>query len=120
MKDPDTEAFEFYDDPAHREPAVGQPRRRARRPLTRHVPVRFPAETIEAVQSQAESDGMTVSSWIRRAVDDALGQRGRASSSGDTTSDDPVAVVEHLRTVVNQLAATLERRPARPARGPRR
>lgn len=73
----DAEAFEHYDDPAHRQPAAGEVRRRRARPLARHVPVRFRAETIEAVRPLAQSDGMTVSAWIRRAVDSALGERQR-------------------------------------------
>lgn len=68
----DAEAFEHYDDPANREPAAGEARRRRTRTLARHVAVRFPAETIESVRPLAESDGMTVSTWIRRAVDSAI------------------------------------------------
>jgi hypothetical protein len=65
----DTQAFEHYDDPANREPAPGPPRRRPERPLTHHVPVRFPAETIEQVTRLAEAARITVSAWIRRAVE---------------------------------------------------
>jgi len=39
------------------------------------VPVRFPVETIDRIKVQAEREGMTVSSWIRRQVDDALADR---------------------------------------------
>lgn len=39
------------------------------------VPVRFPAETIDRIKVQAEREGMTVSSWIRRQVDEALADR---------------------------------------------
>jgi hypothetical protein len=60
------------------EPAAGQPRRRADRALAEHVPVRFPAATIEVVRELAETDGMTVSAWIRRAVEAAA--RGRTSA----------------------------------------
>jgi hypothetical protein len=74
MTGQDADAFEYYDDPAHREPATGEPRRRARG-IARHVPVRFPADTIEAVCPLAQADGMTVSAWIRRAVDFAVRQR---------------------------------------------
>jgi hypothetical protein len=73
----DAEAFEHYDNPANREPAAGEPRRRRARTLARHVPVRFPTDTIEAVRSLAQTDGMTISAWIRRAVGSAVRQRQR-------------------------------------------
>jgi hypothetical protein len=47
MTPEDADAFEHYDDPANREPAAGEARRRRTRALGPHVPVRFPAETIE-------------------------------------------------------------------------
>jgi hypothetical protein len=40
------------------------------------VPLRFPVETIEQVRRLAEDDGMTVSAWIRRAVERTLRQHG--------------------------------------------
>ncbi len=120
MNDPDAEAFEYYDDPAHLEPAPGRPRRRPKRPLTRHVPVRFPAETIDAVQTLAESDGMTVSSWIRRAVDDELHRRGEALTPEHPTTDAPLDVVDHVRRLLDELAAKLEQAPARRAQSGRR
>jgi hypothetical protein len=73
----DCEAFEHYDDPANREPAAGEARRRGARKLERHVAVRFPAETVESVRPLAQSDGMTVSAWIRRAVDSAIRRQQR-------------------------------------------
>lgn len=73
----DAGAFEHYDDPGNREPAAGELGRRRARALARHVPVRFPAETIEAVRPLAHGDGMTVSAWIRRALDSAIRQRQR-------------------------------------------
>ena len=74
--DPDKEAAEFYADPANQRPAgPGRKRRPAR--LTSHVPVRFDRDVIEAVKIVADRDGMTVSSWIRRAVRDALSLRTR-------------------------------------------
>jgi hypothetical protein len=77
MTSEDADAFEYYDDPAHREPAAGAARHRRGRVLARHVPVRFPAETIESVRPLAQTDGMTVSAWIRRAVNSAIRQRQR-------------------------------------------
>jgi hypothetical protein len=76
MTNPDAEAFEHYDDPARREPAPGSQRRLPSRVLAQQVPIRFPAETIEVVQGVAAEDGMTVSSWIRRAVEHAVRERG--------------------------------------------
>ena len=108
----DAEAFEHYEDPAKREPAPGAPRRRPVRPLTEHVPVRFPAETIEQVKRLADSDGMTVSAWIRRAVERALRQEWPADveqiEAGDTR-----AVVERLQQDVADLAAALTRSESR-------
>jgi hypothetical protein len=72
----DAEAFEYHNDPARREPATGAPRRRPDRPLTQHIPVRFSRETIRRVESVAKVDGMTASTWVRRAVDEALRRRG--------------------------------------------
>lgn len=73
----DGETFEHYDDPANREPAGGEARRRSARALERHGAVRFPAETVESVRPLAQSEGMTVSAWIRRAVSAAIRQRQR-------------------------------------------
>lgn len=109
MSDPDAEAFEHYDNPARREPAPGRPRRRPDRALTEHVPVRFPAATIEAVRQLADADGMTVSAWIRRAVEAAA--RIRTSAPGDSSESNEQAndIVERLRKDVDDLVAALER-----------
>lgn len=80
----DAEAFEHYNDPAKREPAAGAPRRRSDRPLAQHVPVRFPRETIQQAKRLADADGVTVSTWIRRAVHETLRQRD--SLGGERTS----------------------------------
>jgi hypothetical protein len=109
----DAEAFEHYDDPAKREPAPGAPRRRSERPLTQHVPVRFPAETIEQVRRLAEADGMTVSAWIRRAVERTLRQRGAAVAERPEAGDDARTVIERLQRDVADLAAALERSESR-------
>ncbi len=66
MSDPDTEASQHYEDPAHREPGAGRPRRRPDRALTEHVPVRFPSATIEVVRKLAETDGQRVDPARRR------------------------------------------------------
>jgi hypothetical protein len=73
----DAEAFEHYDDPANREPAAGEARHRGARALERHIAVRFPAETVESVRPLAQSEGMTISAWIRHAVSSAIRQRQR-------------------------------------------
>jgi predicted DNA binding CopG/RHH family protein len=36
------------------------------------VPVRFSAEAIEQVKRLAEAEGMTTSTWIRRAVEEKV------------------------------------------------
>jgi hypothetical protein len=77
MTSDDVDAFEYYDEPAHREPATGEPRRRTAKTLARHLAVRFPAETVESIRPLAQSDGMTISAWIRRAVDSAIRRRQR-------------------------------------------
>ncbi len=110
MSDPDAEAFEYYDDPARREPAPGRPRRRPERALTEHVPVRFPAATIDAVRQLAETDGMTVSAWIRRAVEAATqGRTGAPKGDSAESNEQAHVVVERLRKDVDDLVAALER-----------
>ena len=110
MSDPDTEAFEHYEDPSRQEPAAGAPRRRPDRALTEHVPVRFPAATIEVVRQLAEADGMTVSAWIRRAVESATRSRtGPAADESAGLGEPAQVVVERLRKDVDDLAAALER-----------
>ena len=105
----DADAFEHYDDPANREPGSGAPRRRADRPLTRHVPVRFPTETIEEIRTVAEADGLTVSAWIRRAVDRTLRREGVGGGEPVEGGDDARTVVARLQRDVADLAAALER-----------
>lgn len=109
----DAEAFEHYDDPAKREPAPGAPRGRSERPLTQHVPVRFPAETIEQVRRLAEADGMTVSAWIRRAVERTLRYEGAAVAEPAEAGDDARDVIERLQRDVADLAAALDRSESR-------
>jgi predicted DNA-binding protein len=40
--------------------------------LSRHVPVRFRADTIDRAKRLAERDGMTVSAWIRQLIEHEL------------------------------------------------
>ena len=109
----DAEAFEYYEEPAKREPAPGPPRRRPERQLTQHVPVRFPAETIEQVKRLADSESLTVSAWIRRAVERAVRQQGLASLDRIEGGDDARMVVERLQRDIAELAAALERSESR-------
>lgn len=84
MTDPDARAFLHYEGFANREPAPGAPMRRVERALTRHVPVRFPAETIEVVDQLARAEGVTISAWIRQAVDAAIREPPDRSSGAQT------------------------------------
>ena len=105
----DAEAFEHYDDPAKREPAPGAPRRRSKRPLTQHVPVRFPPETIEQVRRLADAAGMTVRGWLRGGVARPLPQQGAAEVARADAGAAARPVVERLQRDVADLAAALDR-----------
>ncbi|MGQ0623049.1 MAG: ribbon-helix-helix protein, CopG family [Sporichthyaceae bacterium] len=61
----------FYADAANHQPQ-GPPVRRARGRLADPVPVRLPADTLEAVRLAAAADDRSVSAWIRRAVEQEL------------------------------------------------
>jgi hypothetical protein len=84
MNDPDGRAFLYYEDPANRQPAPGGPSRRLERALARDVPVRFSAETIDVIDQLARAEGVSVSAWIRQAVDVAI-RTPRDWSSGTQT-----------------------------------
>lgn len=64
------EEHEFYDKPENQKPQ-GKPRRRKNR-LTELVPVRFEPDTLEQIRNAANADDRSVSSWIRRAVEQEL------------------------------------------------
>ena len=70
----DKEAFERYSDPANLEPA-GPARPLPRKPLTSHVPVRFPPETIDQIKQLATRSNRTVSAWIRMVVEEAVAEQ---------------------------------------------
>lgn len=75
MMMPDDESlYEFYADPDNRVPA-GPSRRRASKPLTTHVPIRFSPEVIAEVKQLADADRKTVSSWIRDVVEAEVERR---------------------------------------------
>ena len=63
----DQETHEFYNDPAHLVPA-GPARKRTRPMKTAMVAVRFDPAVIAAVKRLTEGSEVTVSSWIRGAV----------------------------------------------------
>ena len=48
------------------------PVRRRREKLTEMVPVRFPPDVMAEVRQRADQDDRSVSSWIRRAVEQEL------------------------------------------------
>lgn len=79
--------------------------------------MRFPAETIEQVKRLTDADGMTVSAWIRRAVERAVREQGLAGIERLKASADPRAVVERLQRDMAELAAALTRSESRRARG---
>ncbi|MBK5222959.1 MAG: Arc family DNA-binding protein [Acidimicrobiia bacterium] len=64
------EQHAFYADPANQTPKGSAVRRRA--PLGDPVPVRFPADLLDKVRGAAAADDRSVSSWIRRAVENEL------------------------------------------------
>lgn len=96
MSDRDAEAFDHYDDVSRREPALGPPGQRPERALTRHVPVRFPASTVETVRELAKADGRSVSAWIRRIVEQAV-TKGAAPDLATATETDTQAADEQLQ-----------------------
>jgi hypothetical protein len=70
----DESLYEYYADPDNRVPS-GVGRRRASKPLTTHVPIRFSPEVISDVKQLADTDRKTVSSWIRDVVEAEIERR---------------------------------------------
>ena len=64
------EEFEFYGQPENLRPQ-GPARRRAPR-LSDPIAVRFPPGVLEQIRAVAAAEDRSVSSWVRRAVNDAL------------------------------------------------
>lgn len=86
MAENDDAAAAFYEQEENRR-ARGKPRKRKGQStrLTTHVPVRFDARVIDSVKRFADEDGMTVSSWIRKTVDQEVRLRlARLTSTGST------------------------------------
>lgn len=96
----DAEAADFYADPANQGvapgPAVRPPRPKA---LGGSIPVRFPPSSVEAIKRLADADGMTVSGWVRRAVDAELRRR-------EGTATRRAEVAEELERLARQLRAS--------------
>ncbi len=64
------EEFEFYSQPEHLRPQ-GPARRRTPK-LSDPIAVRFPLGMLEQIRAVAAAEDRSVSSWVRRAVSDAL------------------------------------------------
>jgi hypothetical protein len=96
MTTSDSDAADFYAQPANQR--LGR-RVISRRALSSSIPVRFPPEVVDAVKARADTEGVTVSEWIRRTVAEALGSQAR--------KDDPAAIVEEMRRDLDRLAATI-------------
>jgi len=60
----------FYAEADNQVPQGPPVRRRAR--MADPVPVRLPAEVLDAVRERAAADDRSVSAWIRRAVEQEL------------------------------------------------
>jgi len=64
---------DFYAQPENQTPQG--PARRRRERLSEMVPVRFPPDVMKEVRRRADEDDRSVSSWIRRAVENELGRK---------------------------------------------
>jgi hypothetical protein len=67
---PDQE-YEFFSQPENQEPQGPAHRRRQSR-LSEMVPVRFAPEVLAEIRRRAGADDRSLSSWIRRAVEQKL------------------------------------------------
>jgi len=94
----DAEAADFYADPANQRvasgPAVRPPRPKA---LGGSIPIRFPPSTVEAVKLLADADGLTVSEWVRRAVDAELTRRQGVQRKRVDVADELERLARQLR-----------------------
>jgi hypothetical protein len=53
--------------------------------------IRFPPGLIATVRRISSNDGMTVSAWIRRLVDQEIGRRdGKCPTCGQIINDEPI------------------------------
>lgn len=108
MSKTDDEAAAFYANPENLRVA-GPGRKRKHPNLTSMGSVRFPPEAIEAVKTVASEEGMTVSSWIRRAVRRALeGPALPEPEFVEMTGPEPVRLpAEAVREIVAKLMPLL-------------
>ncbi len=65
-----TEEFEFYSRPENLRPQGPAQRRTPR--LSDPIAVRFPPSVLEQIRAVAAAEDRSVSSWVRRAVNEAL------------------------------------------------
>jgi hypothetical protein len=70
----DEELNALYADPENRTPQ-SPARRRANKPKSAYVPIRFQPELIADVKALAEEEGKTVSSWIREIIEREVERR---------------------------------------------
>lgn len=97
----DEEAADFYADEANQS---FDPTHVVRaRPLADSIPVRFPPEVVAQVRRAADSEGITVSAWVRNAVTDALSQAGGGTGGGDTDSGDTDSIARQLEGLARRL-----------------
>ncbi len=80
----DEEANEFYADPENQRTAPGPAVRPPRPSLGGSIPARLPPATVEAIKRLADAEGLTVSAWVRRSVDQEL---SRCSGAGQQGTD---------------------------------
>lgn len=90
-----------YEDPEMHEPGGPARRRQTDARLQSHVPVRFPAATINRVRELADREGVTVSAWIRSVVTREVERQMRAPSVTGSSSR-----VEPLRTNIEWKTTT--------------
>lgn len=81
--------MDYFDDPSKLR-LRGAPRGRSGEALTKHVPIRFGPELLDGVRVLAARDGVSVSSWIRRIVDEEVRRR---LSYESVTSSPPKSTV---------------------------
>lgn len=86
MSKKDDDAAAYYADPAHRMsdgPGYALPGRPAR--LSSHIPVRFDRDSVAVIRQFSDEDGLTVSAWVRRVVDQELQRRIRLKAHSVST-----------------------------------
>jgi hypothetical protein len=103
--DDDAAAWAHYNDETLREVSPEHARTPRRPSLSAQVPIRFSPGMVAAVGRIAESDGMSVSSWIRHLVEKELSRRD--ASSGPTGRAAAQAAIETARRALGELENAL-------------